>query len=953
MKPAIIITIIALLIPFSLTAQAPEPVLRINTAMHTASVHKIDTDAAGKYILSCSSDKTARLWDASTGDMLRVFRPPIAAGDEGKLYACALSPDRSIAAVSGWTGKSWHGEYCMYIFNTSTGAMVRKIGGLEHVVFDCEFSPDGALLSACLGGGKGVVIVSTATWKMIKILENYGDASYNACFSGEQRLATVCDDGKIRLYDAEYQPIAEGGSTGSEPYGIVFSPDGKKCAVGYYGKKRLDVLDGKTLKPLYNPALKGLTADADVSSVCWSSDGSLLYAGGRYRIDEGGFWRHPVRMYTDGGRGSYTDYPVCHNMIFDLKALPDNSIAFGGAYPEIGRMDSRGNLLFHRQAEILDYSNYQYNYLRLSTDGSSVSFKPHGKGTFTFSINTRELREETSSFPLAKAQHEGLAVSNWLDSRKPLINGKECAFLEKNETCRSAAAARDGKSCVLGTNQHVYCANEKGVLLWKVTVPDHAWAVNIAEAHNVCIAACGDGTIRWFGLDDGKPLLTFFAHSAGKRWILFSASGYFDCSANADDLIGWHVNNGTDQAADFYPAGRFSSHYYRPDVLSLILEYCDEQKALEAADSLTGKETGGGELMEVLPPVISIVKPGPNTETEEKTITFTVSIRTPSKEPVTEIKLLLGGRPHTIIRSQHIVSTEGKELILSCDLEPGVNDITVCARNKHVWSEPACISIVYKGEKKTDTLLPQLYILAVGVSKYEDPELRLGFAAKDAKDFSTSMTGQKKKLYSDVSVTLLTDEKATKDNILDGLDWIQSETTSRDIAMIFFAGHGMNDNTGNLYYLPVDANLEKIKRTCLPSHDISLTIQAIAGKVIYFMDTCHSGNISVMGRRGILHLDTNKEVMELIQAEKGAVVFCSSSGNQYSLEKEQWGNGAFTLALVEGINGKADYIGEGTITINQLDLYISQRVKKLTGGRQTPVTAKPDTIRDFPIALVQ
>jgi hypothetical protein len=351
--------------------------------------------------------------------------------------------------------------------------------------------------------------------------------------------------------------------------------------------------------------------------------------------------------------------------------------------------------------------------------------------------------------------------------------------------------------------------------------------------------------------------------------------------------------------------------------------------------------------------VVNIVKPAPHAETEEKTISLTVSVRTPSKQPVTEIKVLRGGRPHTVVRSQHIVSTKGKEVTISCELEPGINDITVCARNKHSWSEPACISIYYKGEKKSDSLLPQLYILAVGVSRYENPELRLGFAAKDAGDFSAAMTGQKKKLYSDVAVTLLTDEKATKDNILDGLDWIQSETTSRDIAMIFFAGHGMNDNTGNLYYLPVDANLEKIKRTCLPAHDIALTIQAIAGKVIYFMDTCHSGNISVTGRRGILHLDTNKEVMELIQAENGAVVFCSSSGNQYSLEQEQWGNGAFTLALVEGINGSADYIGEGTITINQLDLYISQRVKTLTGGRQTPVTAKPDTIRDFPIALVQ
>lgn len=36
-----------------------------------------------------------------------------------------------------------------------------------------------------------------------------------------------------------------------------------------------------------------------------------------------------------------------------------------------------------------------------------------------------------------------------------------------------------------------------------------------------------------------------------------------------------------------------------------------------------------------------------------------------------------------------------------------------------------------------------------------------------------------------------------------------------------------------------------------------------------------------------------------------------------------------------------------------LDLYISERVKALTAGRQTPTTAKPATIPDFPIAVIQ
>ena len=83
------------------------------------------------------------------------------------------------------------------------------------------------------------------------------------------------------------------------------------------------------------------------------------------------------------------------------------------------------------------------------------------------------------------------------------------------------------------------------------------------------------------------------------------------------------------------------------------------------------------------------------------------------------------------------------------------------------------------------------------------------------------------------------------------------------------------------------------------------------------------------------------------------MVFAASTGNQYSMENQAWGNGAFTKALVEGLYGKADYSSAGRITVTMLDLYLSERVKELTKGQQTPTTVKPQSIPDFPVALVQ
>jgi uncharacterized caspase-like protein len=160
----------------------------------------------------------------------------------------------------------------------------------------------------------------------------------------------------------------------------------------------------------------------------------------------------------------------------------------------------------------------------------------------------------------------------------------------------------------------------------------------------------------------------------------------------------------------------------------------------------------------------------------------------------------------------------------------------------------------------------------------------------------------------------------------------------------------VNDQNGVYYYLPVNADVEKLKRTCVPFSDIKNTVQGIAGKVLFFVDTCHSGNVMGGGRRGT-GPDMTAIVNELSSAENGAVVFSSSTGSQYSLEDASWGNGAFTKAVVEGLAGKADYTGAGKITVNMLDLYISERVKQLTGGQQTPTTMKPPSVPDFPVAV--
>jgi len=240
----------------------------------------------------------------------------------------------------------------------------------------------------------------------------------------------------------------------------------------------------------------------------------------------------------------------------------------------------------------------------------------------------------------------------------------------------------------------------------------------------------------------------------------------------------------------------------------------------------------------------------------------------------------------------------------------------------------------------------------VGVANYQDATMNLHFPAKDAGDFSKSWSSQKNKLFKEIVVKLLTNQDATKDNIMDGLEWLQKEVTQKDMGIAFFAGHGMNDpKTGGFYFLPYNANLDAVKRTMVASSDINSTLDSLPGKRILFMDACHSASVS--GRtqtRGIVDIGAMRK--ELEAAGSGTLVFAAASGRQGAQENEAWNNGAFTKSLLEALGGQADNRKTGRVTVSMLNAFITERVKELTGGSQTPIFKNQDDLADFPLVVL-
>ena len=184
--------------------------------------------------------------------------------------------------------------------------------------------------------------------------------------------------------------------------------------------------------------------------------------------------------------------------------------------------------------------------------------------------------------------------------------------------------------------------------------------------------------------------------------------------------------------------------------------------------------------------------------------------------------------------------------------------------------------------------------------------------------------------------------------------------TARDVAVLYFAGHGeIEAGSGGFYLLPADADAKELFATALSREDINLVLDKIAGKAIVFLDACHSGAIVAGAQtRGLGAFNVNDVVKDLANADNGIVLFTASTGKQLSMENAAWGNGAFTKALVEGlglegVKAKADLLNKGKITLSELDAFVSDRVKELTHGAQSPVMINPKGLANYPLALAR
>ena len=412
---------------------------------------------------------------------------------------------------------------------------------------------------------------------------DYGDDIYGVAFAADGRLATTSRDGMIRLYDSGFRLVVppKNGASGNTPFGIAFSPDGAKLAVGYDDVAAVDLFDGQSLAPLPGPNLDGL-APGGLAAKSHGRRMAPSFLPEAVIMKEGA-----VPFWPGLTRGEASGAPCRPGTIIRSWALRPCQMAASWLQQRTHFWRSwkptaafAGRILPPMPTSGLNTKRWQCRRkARLSISALNM-----GERLRCASICARA---NSAMIPPLMTKPSGRSRTGFLSnvgktSDHPTLDGQPIA-LEPYESSRSLAVHPDGSRFVLGTEWYLRAYNAKGELLWRRDAPGAAWAVNIAGDGRLVVAAYGDGTIRWHRMDDGRELLALYVLADKQNWVAWTPEGFYGATPGAFGVLRWHVNRGFDAAAETVPVSDIPK-LRRPDALPFVLQELETARALGIAD---------------------------------------------------------------------------------------------------------------------------------------------------------------------------------------------------------------------------------------------------------------------------------------------------------------------------------------------------------------------------------
>jgi len=254
---------------------------------HSSEVKTLIFSSDGKYLVSGSFDKTIKLWELPSGQPIRTFKDPLVRG----VNTVTISSDNKFIV-------SVNGDEAIRVWDVSSGRLIQKLVDPQLINYQSRERayPSTIYTVAISQNGKYIVsgvdytikLWKTTSWELVRSIPAHENTIYTLAFSPNSNvIASGSWDKTIKLWNVSTgEPLRTLKENSSYVMSVAFSPDGKILASGSLDNTIIiwEVSTGKILDIRKEHS-------SSVETVAFSPNGKILASGS---LDTSiRFWRIP------------------------------------------------------------------------------------------------------------------------------------------------------------------------------------------------------------------------------------------------------------------------------------------------------------------------------------------------------------------------------------------------------------------------------------------------------------------------------------------------------------------------------------------------------------------------------------------------------------------------------------------------------------------------------------
>lgn len=249
------------------------------------------------------------------------------------------------------------------------------------------------------------------------------------------------------------------------------------------------------------------------------------------------------------------------------------------------------------------------------------------------------------------------------------------------------------------------------------------------------------------------------------------------------------------------------------------------------------------------------------------------------------------------------------------------------------------------------------WAILIGVERYH-LALPLNYTINDVHQLARTLeergSVQRNRIIKVVDDAELVSRRPLRETLLGELPKWLNRVRAEDRLIIYFSGHGFQDEQDQLYLAPIDCDPDKPAETGIKVQWLRDQLAACPAKFkLLVLDACHAGTEKGEEETAsISAFDLGSPFKDL----NNVVTLASAMADEKSLVWQAKQQSLFSYWLNQGLKGHADENGDATVDIDELNKFVHRNVSRSArvhfGREQTPVRIVRSGVPGVP-AIIQ